>query len=112
MQLEIEVFQNIVLCHCDYGSQFVDRTHCLTLKVKQFKEQYSHVETSRYVMMHRHWCGQRTVGVGPVGWQPHALVGTAWQVNGTEQTLSNMVMIRWTGACAVTCSDHVVLMGK
>lgn len=46
------------------------------------------------------------------GWQPHSLEGTAWQVNGTEQRLSNMVMIRWTGACAVTCSDRVVLMGK
>ena len=34
VQLEIEVFQNNVLCHWDYGSQFVERTHCLTLKVK------------------------------------------------------------------------------
>jgi hypothetical protein len=112
LQLEIMVFQNTVLCHWDYGSQFVDKTHCLTFRVKQFKEQYSHVGTSRYVMMYRCWCRQRRAGVGPVGWQPRALMGIAWQVIGTEQRLSDMVMIRWTGACAVTCWDCVVPMGK
>jgi hypothetical protein len=54
----------------------------------------------------------RTVGAGPVGWQPCALVGIAWQIKGMGQRLSKMVMISWTGACAVTCTDCVVLMGK
>lgn len=112
LQLEIEVFQNTVLCYWDYVSQFVDRTHCLTFRVKQFKQQYSHMGTPRYVMMYRCWCGQGTVGVGPVGWQPRALVGIVWQVSGMEQRLSNMVMIGWTGAFAVTCCDCVVSMGK
>ena len=85
------------------SSRFLDRSHCLTLKVKQLEEQHSHVGTSRYVMMYIHWCGQRTVGVGPAEWQPQAMVGIVRQVNGTEQRLSTTVTIRWTGACAVTC---------